>query len=137
MFRKSWIPIGGLAAAATVYAGGFFLVVHSQDSGIVIEAQGCQDYSQAKVTGRAEGIVNGKRQSIVLDLTAAGKPGAYAAHKQWPAEGKWVLVFSGTSGARVTQTIVELLPNGKIAPHMVMRPVTTAEIEAALNNSGA
>ncbi len=137
MFLRSWIPIAGLAAAATVYAGGFFLAVHNQDNGIVVEAQGCRDYSQAKVTGRAEGIIDGKRQSVALKLTPGSKPGAYAVRKQWPAEGKWVLVFTGTSGSLVTHTIVKVRPDGQIEPRMYMRPVTDAEIEAALAIPGA
>jgi hypothetical protein len=137
MFRRSSILIAGLAAAATVWAGGFFLTVRSRDNGLLVEAQGCRDYSQAKVTGRAEGIVNGKRQSVTLELSAGGKPGAYTVRKQWPAEGKWVLVFRGASGSLVTHTIVEFRPGGRLEPRMYMRPVTDAEVEAALANSGA
>ena len=138
MSRRNWILLATFCAtAATVFAGGFFLEVHGKDNGLTVEALGCQDYSQAKVTGRAEGIVNGKRQSVALELTATGKAGAYAVRRQWPAEGKWVLIFNGTSGGRVTHTIVELAPDGKLRPRMLMRPATNAEVEAALLNSGA
>jgi hypothetical protein len=136
MFRQSWILITGLAAATAVYAGGFFVKVHTQSDGLVVRAEGCRDYSRAKVAGRAEGVVNGKRQSIVLNLTAGANPGTYSVRKQWPSEGKWVLVFSGTSGALVTHTIVELRPNGTIEPHMYMRPLQSAEVEALLADSG-
>jgi hypothetical protein len=120
-----------LMPLALAWGGGFYLVVQNKDAGLTVEAQGCQDYSHARITGQAEGIVNGKRQSMSLELTPTEKPGTYAVRKQWPAEGKWVLVFSGTSGERHTYTLVDPAA-GERNPRMTMRPVTAEEIEAAL-----
>jgi len=120
-----------LMPLALAWGGGFYLVVQNKDAGLTVEAQGCQDYSHARITGQAEGIVNGKRQSMSLELTPTEKPGTYTVRKQWPAEGKWVLVFSGISGERHTYTLVD--PDaGQGSPHMTMRPVTAEELEAAL-----
>jgi len=113
------------------WGGGFYLVVQNKDAGLTVEAQGCQDYSHARITGQAEGVVNGKRQSVPLELTPTEKPGTYSVHKQWPTEGKWVLVFSGTSGDRHTYTLVDLA-GSRWSPRMTMRPVSAEEIEAAL-----
>jgi len=121
-----------LTPLALAWGGGFYLVVQSKDAGLTVEAQGCQDYSHARITGQAEGIVNGKRQSISLELTPTEKPGTYTVRKQWPAEGKWVLVFSGASGERHTYTLVDPAAAGQWRPRMTMRPVTAEEIEAAL-----
>jgi len=122
-----------LAPLAIAWAGGFFLVVqNNNDAGLTVEAQGCQDYSHARITGQAEGIVNGKRQSMPLELTPGVKPGTYTVRKQWPAEGRWVLVFSGTSGDRHTYTLVDPAAGGPWRPRMTMRPVAAEEIEAAL-----
>ncbi|MGA3077950.1 MAG: hypothetical protein ABSG56_30265 [Bryobacteraceae bacterium] len=120
-----------LMPLALAWGGGFYLVVQNKDAGLTVEAQGCQDYSHARITGQAEGIVNGKRQSMSLELTPTEKPGTYAVRRQWPAEGKWVLIFSGMSGERHTYTLVDPAA-GERNPRMTMRPVTAEEIEAAL-----
>lgn len=133
--RFAWI----LMPVAFVWAGGFFLTIHgpatagpARDAVLTVEAQGCQDYSHARITGQAEGIVRGQRQSISLQLTPIGKPGNYAVRRQWPSDGKWVLVFSGTSGELHTHTIVEFGSDGQLRPHPAMRPFSQEEIEAAL-----
>lgn len=121
-----------LMPLALAWGGGFFLTVENNHSGVTVEAKGCQDYSHARITGQAEGMVNGKRQSVPLELTATSKPGVYTVRKQWPAEGKWVLVFSGTSGERNTHTLVNLNAGSEWRPKMTMSAVTADEIEAAL-----
>ena len=133
--RFAWM----LAPLACVWAGGFFLTVHGpaaagqiKDAVLTVEAQGCHDYSHAGITGRAEGVVNGQRRSIPLELTPTGKAGNYAVRRQWPAEGKWVLVFSATAGELQTHTFVEFGPDGQLRPRLTMRPVAAEEIEAAL-----
>ena len=47
------------------------------------------------VTGRAEGMMSGKRITRPLMLTAAaGRPGVYGVTKQWDGGQPWVLVFA-------------------------------------------
>ena len=121
-----------LMPLALAWGGGFFLVVQNKDAGLTVEAQGCQDYSHARITGQAEGIVNGKRQSMSLELTPAGKPGTYSVRKQWPAEGKWVLLFSATSGDLHTYTLVDLAAGSQRQLRMTTHPMSAEEIEAAL-----
>jgi hypothetical protein len=146
--ERTWILVAALtAAAATAQAGGFFLSIHAPAStGAVlnVEAMGCHDYSHATVTGRAEGIVGGKRQTLPVTLAPTGKPGTYSVRQQWPADGKWVLVLSGESDGRQTHTIVELAPDGHLLPasapskgiHMAMGVVTDADVSAALRGAG-
>ena len=146
LFLRNWkiAAVFGVAAL-TASAGGFFLTIHapaSNDAVLLVEAQGCHDYSQAKITGVAEGLVQGKRQSVAIDLAPTSKPGQYEVRRQWPAEGKWVLVLSGTFGGAHTHTIVELGPDGHLLPdsapskgiRMAMHPVTAAEIQQALED---
>lgn len=125
--RFAWM----LMPLALAWGGGFFLVVQNKGRVMTVAAQGCQDYSHARITGQAEGVVNGKRQSVPLELTPGEKPGTYTVKKQWPAEGKWVLVFNGISGERKTHTVVALA-DGQWNPHMTMQPVAAEEIDAAL-----
>jgi len=132
--RFAWM----LMPLAYAWAGGFFLTVHgpaaagsAKDAVLTVDAQGCQDYSHARITGQAEGTIHGKRQSIALELAPLGK-GSYAVRRQWPADGKWVLVFSGTSGERHTHTIVEFGPDGELRPHASMGAFAPVEVEAML-----
>jgi hypothetical protein len=149
MLRRSWVLVAAwCAAAAVASAGAFLLTIHAPGPGadagtvLTVRAEGCQDYSHANVTGRAEGLVQGRRQSVALKLVPAGTPGTYAVRRQWPAEGKWVLVFQGTAGGRQTHTIVELGPDGRLKPasapskgiRMTMRPVSDAELMAILTS---
>lgn len=47
--------------------------------------------SARDLTGTAEGIVNGQRQSVALRLDATSQPGVFAVRRQWPTEGSWML----------------------------------------------
>jgi hypothetical protein len=55
------------------------------------------------VTGSAEGIVDGKRQSIPLRFDGTSQPNAFALRRQWPTDGPWILRISlGQTTALVT-----------------------------------
>lgn len=45
------------------------------------------------VTGTAEGLVNGKRQSVTLSFTQTSTPGMYALKFERPSPGAWVLMI--------------------------------------------
>jgi len=131
MLRRFTPTMMLLLPLASLWAGGFFLTVQQKDSTITVQAQGCRDYSHASITARAEGLVNGKRESLPVQLTATEKPGTYTVQKQWPDQGKWVLVFDGASAGVHTHTLVALT-NAEWHPHMTMQPLAPGEIEAAL-----
>ncbi|MGH7489434.1 MAG: hypothetical protein ACRENK_06580 [Gemmatimonadaceae bacterium] len=96
------------------------------------------------VTGTAEGVVNGKRTSMKLDIRPMSQPGAYAVRWQRPAIGRWVLVInSGIEGVTDATAVVEISPTGSVASISVPtrsiadgwispRPVAAAEIDALL-----
>jgi hypothetical protein len=96
------------------------------------------------VTGTAEGIVNGKRQTMRLDIRAGSQPGMYVVRWQRPANGRWVLVINaGERGVVDASAVVEISPTGGIAGVTVPtrhvgdgwigpRPVAAAEIEGLL-----
>jgi hypothetical protein len=68
------------------------------------------------VTGTAEGIVNGKRQSMALDIRPGSQAGMYAVRWQRPAVGRWVLVInSGSGGVTDATAVVEISPTGGVA----------------------
>ncbi|HET9195323.1 MAG TPA: hypothetical protein VFO21_20730 [Vicinamibacterales bacterium] len=64
---------------------------------VAVRAVVCQDLANVRITGTAEGVVAGKRQSLPVTLTAVEPAEAvYAIHQQWPQEGAWVLHLKGT-----------------------------------------
>jgi len=66
-----------------------------------------------QLTGTAEGIVDGRRRSIPVELTATGRPGTYAVARNWPAEGHWIIAISQADGVTL---VVELGDGGGIHP---------------------
>ena len=96
------------------------------------------------VTGTAEGIVDGKRQSMKLDIRPGPRSGMYVVFWQKPAVGRWVLVInSGNQGVIDATAVVEISPTGGVASITVPtrtygggwigpRPVAAAEIDGLL-----
>lgn len=67
------------------------------------------------VAGTAEGLVDGERRTIDLELTRTSRPSVYALSQSWPDEGDWVLKIGITQGAEAA-LLVELGPDGGIVP---------------------
>src|SRR4029453_11494816 len=64
---------------------------------LAVRALVCNDLANVQVTGSAEGIRNGARESVPLDLLEVNKAEAiYAVQYQWPNEGSWVLHLKGS-----------------------------------------
>ena len=84
-----------------------FLVVHAFHHGTPMAFP---------VSGTAEGIVNGQRQSIKLEFGTTSRTGAFALKKQWPDQGTWTLVIGVMQGPedRVT-ALVDLATDGQVA----------------------
>ncbi len=63
------------------------------------------------VSGSAEGIENGRRQSIALRFEATPLPGVFALRRQWPEKGDWLIRVS----LERTTAIVTLDSAGDVA----------------------
>ena len=112
-----------------------FLVVHTYHH--------AQQFQQALV-GTAEGLVQGKRQTVQLDFTPTTREGVFALRKQWPSEGVWVLVIAvrAHAGDDPATALVKLGPDGQVVSVQVPtenhsgiawpRRITTQEVEALL-----
>ena len=105
-----------------------------------MKAFGCHEPEKARVTGTAEGIVDGKRRSIPLKLAALSEPGMFALTEQWPTGGKWVIQLVGDNNdGAITSALVSAGSGGidrkgvKLAPG---KP-SMAEIEARLRVDSA
>ena len=116
----------------------------SRDAFLTVRTYHHGDFQSRTVTGRAEGVVNGKRQSMTLDIRPGSQPGMYVVRWQRPAVGRWVLVINSGSQSIVDATaVVEISPTGGIAGVTVPtrnigngwiapRAVAASEIDALL-----
>lgn len=102
-----------MALALPLLGGGFYLEVGSPSAsqdpkakGAVVVARllGCHNPETGSVIATAEGIVNGKRESIKLKTVALSTPGMFAIERQWPSEGRWALRLVGKHPTMPTMT---------------------------------
>lgn len=132
------------AAVSAVFAQDFALQVGPPVAGnsqqtkkatLVVRPGGCADPAQARITGTAEGLVNGVRQSKPLTLEALSTPGVHAVSGGWAKDGVWIVNLVGTCGSKTAGAIITLGPKDtyrregvKLLTH---RP-TPEEIDASL-----
>ena len=79
---------------------------------MLVRPLACDDPSSVVMTGTAEGIVNGSRQSIPLKLQRLATPGVHAVTRQW-TDGQWVISLTATCPARdaIAGAVVPLAKN--------------------------
>lgn len=136
------------ASAVILMAGGFALEIgqpsanpqaQAQHAVVVVRSHACTYPERTNITAAAEGMVNGKRQTIPLKLIPLGGAGTYAVTRQWPSEGRWVLTLSATNPAFTWQPSAIVSVYGDSADFAnvkhVSRAPTADEIEAALNTT--
>ena len=116
----------------------------SRDAFLTVRTYHHGDLMARTVTGTAEGVVNGRRQSMPLDIRPGSQAGMYVVRWQRPASGRWVLVInSGNQGIVDATAVVEISPAGTVASISVPtraigngwispRPVAAAEIDGLL-----
>ena len=104
---------------------------------------------QIQVRGTAEGLIDGERVSLPLELVATQATGLYALRGDLPDDGAWVLVVRGGDQDYPVTAMLDIGPDGSIRAvdvpirgddPPVPREVTGQEIEArlrALASAGA
>ena len=75
-----WISIEYPANPFDATSRGAFLTVRTYHH---------RDFQATTVTGNAEGVVDGKRQSMPLDIRPGSQTGMYVVRWQRPAAGRW------------------------------------------------
>src|SRR5687768_10041413 len=108
-------------SAVVALAGGFHIEVSApdpadtkfKDSAIVVRTFECNKLKDIPVAATAEGMVNGRRQSVTLQLKPIS-PGVYAITRQWPAKGNWVVAISSELYGNTRTALVELGPQGEV-----------------------
>ena len=122
-----------LEVGLPIAAGTDFKVKNVKNAVLVVRPVVCDDVAGVQITGTAEGMANGTRQSVAVTLIPVS-PGIYAVQRQWP-EGQWVLHLAGTcaSPKASASTIVPLL--SEIARSADLPPISTATLPNLLTRS--
>jgi hypothetical protein len=124
MTLASFASVLLLAGASPALAGGFQLSVETpsgssdgrlKNAVLIARTYGCHQPTDVKLVATAEGLVNGTRKSLPLELHAIGS-GVYAIKQQWPTEGNWVLAFTGAYNGMTYSVLVDLGADGKVFP---------------------
>ena len=121
-FTQSLV-VSALALASTIalWAGGLFVVPGNPEANaearahkavLTLKLAGCHEPQKALLTGTAIGVIDGRKQTIALEIDALSEPGTYALTRQWPDKGRWVLEFVAKDQGRITSTLVGAGPGG-------------------------
>jgi hypothetical protein len=104
---------------------------------LVVRPRVCDKLAAVQITGTAEGLVNGVRQSLPLDLIAVNPAeGVYAVQQQWPDTGQWVLQLNGSCPSPKASTST-LVPMNKYTfirekTEVLREPATRQQVDAVL-----
>lgn len=101
----------------------------------VVRPVGCADSATARISGTAEGLVDGVRRRVALTLEPLQAPGVYGVPRDWADSGAWIVHLTGTCDGRTAGALVALGPKDtyrREAVEPVSAPLTAAQIDAAL-----
>jgi hypothetical protein len=104
---------------------------------LAVRALVCNDLASVHITGTAEGIRNGVRQSVPLDLLEINQAEAiFAVQYQWPDDGSWVLHLKGACSSPQAEAST-LVPMNKMAflrekTQVLREPATKKQVEDAV-----
>jgi len=148
------LPAGADARETPIFAGPPWISIESPPNPYNTETKGAllvvrvYHHGEAAfypLTGTAEGLVDGKRQTLKLDFTSTSTPGMYALKFTKPSSGSWMLVISvgkdrdehGTVTAMVTLgsdgTVASVqVPTRQEGQWLMPAVVTDADINAKL-----
>jgi hypothetical protein len=105
----------------------------SKMAGLAVRLDNCADLSKSSLSGSAEGLVDGERKSVTLQMIAAS-PGVYAVNESWPQGGAWVVRLAGTCGNAKAGAIVPF--RGAVflrdAVKLLPRFASAAEVDLSL-----
>ena len=142
-----------LALAAAAHAGPPWISIElpanphhasTRNATLLVRAYHHSTSMNAPLTGTAEGIVDGRRVSLPLELRATNQPGVFALTTPLPKGGTWIMAITVTESSTATATaLVTVDHRGRIVAvdvpssrtrdgWMVPRRVDTGDVEAAL-----
>lgn len=104
---------------------------------LAVRPRVCDNLSSVQISGTAEGLVNGARQSLPLELIPVNpSEGIYAVRRQWPENGHWVLQLNGTCPNPKASASTLVPMNGftfiREKTRVLREPATRQQVEALL-----
>lgn len=132
-----------LPLAAQLFAGGFWLEIgnpsaspeaRAKNAVLVARLTGCHNPEKAAIAATAEGIVDGKAQSVPLTLIPLSSPGVYALRREWPLAGTWVVKVVAMNNGLTTSFVVRMDQRGfdRASARYFQRAPNDAEVAALL-----
>ncbi|HXJ38768.1 MAG TPA: hypothetical protein VNH18_05790, partial [Bryobacteraceae bacterium] len=89
-----------------VFAGNFIIQADNPKTNpeamaknvvVLARISSCHSPEKTTVTATADGIINGKRQTLPLKVIHLSDSGVYAVAHGWPAEGTWTVTMTATN----------------------------------------
>lgn len=102
----SWISVELPANPYIDGSRGAYLLVHLYHHGTALGLM---------PTGSAEGLVDGKRRSIPLEIARTGQAGVFAVRFTPEERGTWLLVMNGGEHGNMASAVVSLRTDGTVS----------------------
>ena len=131
------LALAGLAQQALAGGQQVTAAVSPDGQSIVVRTYRCGTPSSLSLRGTAEGVVSGQRRTLALEIKAGSEAGVFSVARQWPAEGRWALVFSVNGGHNVSALVtLEAGQALRIASQqMSYEKPSPEQVEAALTST--
>jgi hypothetical protein len=151
---KSFAMVGALVAASAVQtvAGTVFrleigppiaagtgnkVLKDAKKAVFAVRAVVCDDLAAVRISGTAERIHDGVRQSVPITLTEVDKAQAiYLVGQQWPEDGPWLLHLKSScskpQASASTLVPVNRTTFNRAKTEVLREPATQAQVDAAL-----
>ncbi|MGK2935179.1 MAG: hypothetical protein ACSLFE_08055 [Gemmatimonadaceae bacterium] len=157
--RALAVVVVSLIAAGVAIAGPPWIAIEypvnphdplTRDAFMTVRTYHHGDQVGHELVGTAEGLVDGQRRSMRLDIRRLPQTGAYTVRWRKPADGNWVLVVSSRQeGKHMATAVVTVDDSGRVARvsvpsrpveggrWQVPRAVAAAEVNAILRGGSA
>ena len=128
-FGGPWISIEAPVNPYDQATRGALMLVHTFHHGTRVDLP---------LVGKAEGLVEGERKSVSLDLVKSSQVGTRAVRNEWGSKGIWTVVLTASEGQADIQPVSEINTDGSVGkismPSKNGRPhlLSVAEIESGL-----
>ena len=107
-----------VAAASAALAGGGAPYVQvwgpHADGLYAVHTYMCENPASLRVTAWAEGLVDGKRQSLPIKLQKMKEKGVYKFARNWPEHGTWAIRMKVEKGGNSPITLAAMDEHGKV-----------------------
>jgi hypothetical protein len=99
--RTSITSVAGIVAVGLPLLAGALMVevgnpvanpeAAAKHAVLVLRTTACHSPEKTSLTATAEGVLDGQRRSIPLNLIPLSTPGTFAVTREWPSTGTWAV----------------------------------------------